>query len=70
MRRIATLVVGVLAFKVQVLMYMMGRGRVVSRGGEEGSPETYVLMVPAVIMTRKPVSGKKLTKILAMVTIG
>ena len=50
-------------------MYVMDRGQVVSRGGGKGSPETYVLMVPAVIKTRKPVSGKKLTKILAMVTI-
>ena len=69
MRRIATLVVVVQAFNMIVLMYVMGRGQVVSRGEGEGSPET-VLMVPAVIMTRKPVSGKKLTKILAMVTIG
>ena len=69
MRRIATLVVVVQALKMIVLMYAMGRGQVVSRGGGEGSPETYVLMVPTVMMTRKPVSGKRLTKILAMVTI-
>ena len=60
MRRIATLVVVVQAFKMQVLMYVMGRGRVVSRGEEEGGPELYVLMVPTVIMTRKFASGKKL----------
>ena len=70
MRRIAALVVDVLALEVEVLMYMMGRGRVVSRGRGKGSPETYVLMVPEVIMTRRPASGKKLTEILAIVTIG
>ena len=57
---IATLVVVVQALNVNVLMYVMGRGRVVSRGGGERSPEIYVLMVPTVIMTWKFASGKKL----------
>ena len=60
LRWIATLVVVVQAFNMQVLMYVMGRGRVVSRGRGEGGPEIYVLMVPTVIMTRKLASGKKL----------
>ena len=54
---IATLVVVVQAFRMQVLMYVMGRGRVVSRGEEKGGPEVYVLMVPTVIMTWKFASG-------------
>ena len=69
MRRIATQVVVVQALKMIVLMYAMGRGQVVSRGPGEGSPETYVLMVPTVMLTRKLVSGRKLTKLLAMMTI-
>ena len=67
MRRIATRVVVVQAFNVDVLKYVVGRGRVVSRTGGKGSPMIHVLMVPTVIMTRKFASGTELTKLLAMV---
>ena len=67
MRRNATRVVVVQAFNIDVLMYVVGRGRVVSRTGGEGSPMNHVLMVPTVMVTRKFASGKQLTKLLAMV---
>ena len=62
MRRIATLVVGVQAFNVHVLMYVMGWGQVVSRAGRgRGGPIVYVLFMPSVSMTRDSASSKELT---------
>ena len=63
---IATLVVVVQAL-MKVLMYVMGWGQVVSRAGGKGSPIDHVFMVPTVMMTRKFVNGKKLTKLCAKV---